>query len=231
MRLLYNVVILMTNKPKNMSKRKEFENKLDRITNIYFLAQESYLVLRELYANIGNSPYLIGLKNESPFINLTRVNYWRIIVLQLTKLYLERGTECFNLPRLLEQCKSGHYFRSLLINQDFIHSQLQKIDEKQGYIEHLKNQRDKVFAHEDKSSINISNDLTLDETKELLDLCQNIIVYFYSEVFGMPRNLEVSNSPVKGLRYILKSLDERQIQRDIDMKKHVEELIKAANKK
>ena len=105
-----------------MSKRNEFKTELEKIVKIFFLCKESYLVLRELYKTIDNSKYIIDLKYRGSFFTLTKVNYWRVIVLQLSKLYIER--ERFNIIKLLEKCKTGNYYASLNINQDFIIQEL-----------------------------------------------------------------------------------------------------------
>src|SRR5690554_7341748 len=117
------------------------------------------------------------------FFNFKKRKYWRVIVLQLSKLYIER--ERFNIINLLEKCKKGNYYSSLNINQNFIINELNKIKENQKLIDNIKIQRDKIFAHEDANNEEIVNDITLDETKNLIELCQNIIFQIYSEVFDI----------------------------------------------
>ena len=210
-----------------MSKRSEFKTDLEKIVKIFFLSKESYLVLRELYKTIDNSTYLIDLKFKGSFFTLTKVNYWRVIVLQLSKLYIER--ERFNIINLLEKCKKGNYYSSLNINQNFIINELNKIKENQKLIDDIKIQRDKIFAHEDANNEEIVNDITLDETKNLIELCQNIIFQIYSEVFDTHYDFEMGNSAISNLKYVLKSLDEREIQRKEERTKFIENLISKAN--
>ena len=213
--------------PMRMSKRSEFKTDLEKIVQIFFLSKESYLVLRELYKTIENSTYLIDLKFKGTFFTLTKVNYWRVIVLQLSKLYIER--ERFNIINLLEKCKKGKYYSSLNIDQDFIISELKKIKENQKLIDDIKIQRDKIFAHEDSNNTEIVNDITLDETQNLIELCQNIIFQIYSEIFDTQYDFEMRNSAISNLKYILKSLDEREIQRKEEQTKFIENIIRKAN--
>jgi len=210
-----------------MSKRSEFKTDLEKIVKIFFLSKESYLVLRELYKTIDNSSYLIDLKFKGSFFTLTKVNYWRVIVLQLSKLYIER--ERFNIINLLEKCKKGKYYSSLNINQNFIINELNRIKENQKLIDDIKIQRDKIFAHEDANNEEIVNDITLDETKNLIELCQNIIFQIYSEVFDIHVDFEMGNSAISNLKYVLKSLDEREVQRKEERTKFIENLISKAN--
>src|SRR5690554_2843028 len=211
----------------HMSKRSEFKTDLEKIVKIFFLSKESYLVLKELYKTIDNSSYLIDLKFKGSFFTLTKVNYWRVIVLQLSKLYIER--ERFNIINLLEKCKKGNYYSSLNINQNFIIDELNKIKENQKLIDDIKIQRDKIFAHEDANNEEIVNDITLDETKNLIELCQNIIFQIYSEVFDIHDDFEMGNSAISNLKYVLKSLDEREVQRKEERTKFIENLISKAN--
>jgi len=211
----------------HMSKRSEFKTDLEKIVKIFFLSKESYLVLKELYKTIDNSSFLIDLKFKGSFFTLTKVNYWRVIVLQLSKLYIER--ERFNIINLLEKCKKGNYYSSLNINQNFIINELNKIKENQKLIDNIKIQRDKIFAHEDANNEEIVNDITLDETKNLIELCQNIIFQIYSEVFDIHNDFEMGNSAISNLKYVLKSLDEREVQRKEERTKFIENLISKAN--
>ncbi len=213
--------------PMPMSKRNEFKTELEKIVKIFFLCKESYLVLRELYKTIDNSKYIIDLKYRGSFFTLTKVNYWRVIVLQLSKLYIER--ERFNIIKLLEKCKTGNYYASLNINQDFIIQELNRIEEKQKSINNIKSQRDKIFAHEDANIEEIVNDITLDETKKLIELCQNIIFHIYSEVFDTHYEFEMANSAIGNLKNVLKSLDEKEKQREEEEAKFLKEFIRKAN--
>lgn len=211
-----------------MSKRNEFKTDLERIVKIFFLSKESYLVLRELYRTIDNSKYLIDLKFRGSFFTLTKVNYWRVIVLQLSKLYIER--ERYNIIKLLEKCKTGNYYASLNINQNFIIKELNRIEEQQKLIYDIKLQRDKIFAHEDANNENILSEITLDETKDLIELCQNIIFHIYSEVFDAHYDFEMGNSAIDNLKYVLKSLDEREKQREKEEDQFINEFISTNNK-
>ena len=212
-----------------MSKRNQFKTHLEKIVKIFFLGKESYLVLRELYKVNDCSEYLIDLKFKGSFFTLTKVNYWRIIILQLSKLFIER--EEFNIIKILENCKKGGYYKSLNINQEFINNELSRITAKKKLIDDIKLQRDKIFAHEDSNNEGIVNDITLDEREELFDLCQNIIFHIYTEVFDTHYEFEMGNSAHSNLRYVLNALDEIEKQRKTERTKLVEELIRKSNEK
>lgn len=191
-----------------MSRRIEFENHIKRLVNIFFLCKESYLVLRELYSVKEDSEYLIDLKYNGSFFTLTKINYWRIIVLQLSKLYIDNDKEYFNVKKFLNNCKTGERFSLLDLDQIFINEQLQRISKKQHLIDNIRIQRNKIFAHDDPRNSDIVNDITLDETKDLIELCQDLIFKIYQEVYDTHYDFEMGNSPKENLLYILKSLDE-----------------------
>ncbi len=199
-----------------MSKKSEFKNDLERISKVFFLCKESYLVLRELYKTEDNSEYLIDLKYNDSFFTLTKVNYWRVIVLQLSKIFLER--ERYNILNFLEKCKEGKYYSSLNLSNNFINERLKILSSKQYLIDDLKIQRDKVFAHEDSSNEEIINNVTLDETKDMIEFCQAIIFHIYQEVYDTHYDFDMGNSPQSNLQYILESLDERETHREEERK-------------
>ncbi|WP_353146266.1 hypothetical protein [Chryseobacterium sp.] len=196
-----------------MSRRIEFENHIKRLVNIFFLCKESYLV--ELYSIKENSEYLIDLKYNGSFFMLTKVNYWRIIVLQLSKLYIDNDKEYFNIKKFLNNRKTGERFSLLDIDQIFINEQLKKISKKQHLIDNIRIQRNKVFAHDDPRNGDIVNDVTLDQTKDLIELCQDLIFKIYQEVYDTHYDFEMGNSPKENLMYILKSLDEANNNRTV----------------
>jgi len=134
------------------------------------------------------------------------------------------NNERYNLLKFLRKCKKGNYFQSLNINQEFIIDEINKIQEYNDVISHIKLQRDKLFAHEDAFNSTIVNDITLDETKNLIDLCQNIIFEIYGEIFDTHYEFEVANSAEWNLKNILKNLNERNIQ-SIEERKDIRKLL------
>ena len=207
-----------------MSKKIEFKKDFDRINKVFYLCKESYLVLRELYRTENNSDYLKNLKFKNQFFILTKVNYWRIIVLQISKLFFERRP--FNILRFLEKCKKGNYYSSLNLDEKFINEKLELITTKQYIFDDLKIQRDKIFAHEDSNNTGIINNITLDEIEQLLDFCKNIIVHIYLEIYDSHFDFEIRNSAEANLQHILKSLDENEVTRKQKREKIVTDLIR-----
>lgn len=198
-----------------MSKESEFKHDVERITQILLFCDTSYNVLRELYRTKDNSEYQINLKYKNSFFLLTKINYWRVIILQLSKLY---GNERFSIVKLLEKSKKGNFYKSIDLNQEMIHKHLQLIDEKEDLLKEVKKQRDKIFAHEDADSINIQNEISLDEAEMLIKLCQDILSEIYSSKYKTHYMFNGHKSALKNLQIILKSLDERNEVRVEDRK-------------
>lgn len=207
-----------------MSKKTEFKKDFDRINKVFFLCKESYLVLRELYRTENNSDYLKNIKFKNQFFILTKVNYWRIIVLQISKLFFEKGP--FNILRFLDKCKKGNYYSSLNVDAKFINDKLEFIVTKQYIFDDLKIQRDKIFAHEDSNNIGTVNNITLDEISQLLDFCKDVILHIYSAIYDTYLDFESRNSAEANLQYILQSLDENEIIRKQKREKNVFDLIR-----
>lgn len=207
-----------------MSKKTEFKKDFDRINKVFFLCKESYLVLRELYKTENNSDYLINVKFKNQFFILTKVNYWRVIVLRISKLFFEKGP--FNILRFLDKCKKGNYYSSLNLSAEFINDKLGFIISQQYIFDDLKIQRDKIFAHEDSDNIGIINNITLDEISQLLDFCKDVILHIYSAIYDTYLDFESRNSAEANLQYILQSLDENEIIRKQKREKNVFDLIR-----
>lgn len=206
-----------------MSKKTEFKKDLERINKVFFLCKESYLVLREMYRTENNSEYLLQLKFKNSFFNLTKVNYWRVIVLQASKLFFERGP--FNILNFLGKCSKGKYYSSMNLDVNFINEKLELITKKQHVLDDLKIQRDKIFAHEDSNNVGIVNNVTLDEVGDLLDFCQDIIFHIYHELYDSHFDFEMKNSPENNLKKILEYLDENNKIRKMKRENMIKELI------
>lgn len=211
-----------------MSRKTEFKKDFERITKVFFLCNESYLVLRELYRTEDNSDYLTQMKFKNSFFILTKVNYWRVSVLQISKLFFDKGP--FNIVKFLGKCIEGNYYSSLNLDRKIVNEKLEMIADKQNIFDDLKIQRDKVFAHEDSNNIGIVNNVTLDEIGELLEFCKDVIFHIYGEIYDTHYNFEMRNPPEKNLKKILEHLDENHKIRKEKREKIIKELIQG-NKK
>lgn len=206
-----------------MSKKTEFKKDFERINKVFFLSRESYLVLRELYRTEDNSEYVIKVKSKNSFFTLTKVNYWRVIVLQISKLFFERGP--FNILKFLGKCDEGNYYSSLNLDTKFINEKLEFITSKKYILADIKTQRDKIIAHEDSNNVGLVNNVTLDEIGDLLDFCKDIIFHIYAEIYDSHFDFELRNSAEENLKKILESLDESEIVRKGKREIKITELI------
>lgn len=109
-----------------MSKKTEFKRDFERITKVFVLCNESYLVLRELYRTEDNSDFINQTKFKNSFFVLTKVNYWRVIVLQASKLFFDKGP--FNIVKFLSKCCNGNHYATLNLDAKFIIGKLEFID-------------------------------------------------------------------------------------------------------
>jgi hypothetical protein len=191
-----------------MSKKTELKKEIEKIKDLYFYCNESFLVIKELNFKNGDTDYLIDLKSRNTFFTLTNVYYFRILVIKLSKLFLD--DERYSIKKLLTKCRISGYFKSIKLDQDYISNQLDFLSSKQEIIKELKKLRDKKIAHSDSNYLSLENNLTLDEIEELLNFVRDFIIYIYLEIFKIDfceNKFAVENSPSCGLKYILRNLD------------------------
>ena len=84
------------------------------------------------------------MKKTNPFFHYSRVAYWQLTVIELSKLFLHRDTERFSLVRFLNKLRPSGVFHGFKISNDKVDDWYNRIIAQKDDIENLKKQRDKV---------------------------------------------------------------------------------------
>ncbi|MFL5788971.1 MAG: hypothetical protein ACJ748_13010 [Flavisolibacter sp.] len=144
------------------------------------------------------------VKFKNPFFVYEAQIHWRIIVLELCKLFSDKENEHYNLNKFISRLKKGGHFADAEINDSSIEvwkAQLRKENKKIG---NLILQRDKLFAHTDRSKGKVANNVTIGKTRELVKMVQQIIKEIYLTVFKSSILIdEPISSPVENLEQII----------------------------
>jgi len=189
-----------------MSKKKEFEEDLKRIKDIYFSAQETFRINEELYKRNDSSNFENYLKDINPFFHFCKIYFWRNTVLELSKLFNQKENEKFNIPKFITKLKPDGHFRTLKFNEDFLNVLLGRIEDIQHLIDNLIEQRDKVYAHEDRDNKNVRNLVSHKQTKQILKIAEDLIKEIYQIHYKTSLQFELINSPASSLENVIESL-------------------------
>lgn len=189
-----------------MSKKKEFEEDLKRIIDIYFSAQETFLINKELYNENNLTQSESYLRNMNTFFHFCKIYFWRNTVLELSKLFNENANEKFNIIKFISKLKPNGHFKTLKFDEEFLNRLSNQISEKQHLIENLVEQRDKVYAHEDRNNQNVKNIISHKEAEQLLKIVKYLIKEIYYKHYKTSIQFDLINSPATSLKYLLESL-------------------------
>lgn len=161
------------------------ENKLqielDVISRIILLANSSFDVVKFLEADNGKeSPAIRWEKNFSYFFPFVSVNFYRITIIELSKLY--NHSERYSLNKLLQKFNSTQEFDGLIGKENLrmYHKQLKS---NSNLIKDLLDLRNKHYAHQDEDYKNYIN-LEISKIEALLSLSINLFNKIYEDVFA-----------------------------------------------
>jgi hypothetical protein len=200
------------------SKRQELKAESWAIAQILMTAQESFKILVCLTkSEVDVERAYVKFKN--PFFVYEARIHWRIIVLELCKLFSDKENEHYNLYKFISKLKKGGHFADTLINNSMIKRWEINLQKEKEIIENLILQRDKLFAHTDRGKDVVVNSVTIAKTRELVEMVQNIIKDIYSVVFESSILIaDPIGSPVENLERIIGILTSEKKSRDQSLK-------------
>jgi len=208
----------------NEQRRQRLEREISIVNNITIKAQEAYLIVSYLEKDEDDNAIMYH-KRMNTFFYYSRVIYWQITIIELAKLLNEK--EKFSIARIIAKVKKDGDYSELGVPAAQIHKWEAIMRNENESIINLKEQRDKVYAHEDGSE-NINNLIPLFKIEILLGLCKDIILEF-GKLLGLPhRMFDVINSPAISLKHGIhmiakKSNNEMEKYRDLARQYNLED--------
>ena len=158
------------------------------------------------------------IKNMDTFFAYTRVIYWRVTVLELSKLFL--GREKFSLHKILNKLDISGEYRSLKFDAKRIHTWKTELEALRPLINNLQNQRDNIYAHEDDPEDAIRNEASLHDVKELLKIATAIIREVDVFLLKPFRSFNMLNSPARNLHYVIQEIFQKRMMDAAILKQH-----------
>lgn len=201
----------------------ELKSETREISEILFLAQESLKVVELLVKKEEDNDRAYTKRMNSFFVYSTSI-YWRVIVIELCKLFSSKENEQYNLRKFISKLKvTGHYGDAGISKESIIDWEGILENEKE-VIDNLILQRDKVYAHKDRNAKLVVNTVTLLKTKELIGMVQKIVREIYSTVFDSSFMVnDPINPPVGNLEYIINILANEKKKREKPLRKLAKE--------
>ncbi|WP_312789846.1 hypothetical protein [Sphingobacterium sp.] len=184
----------------NDQRKNQLKREISTISNITLKAQEAYLIVSYLQQDEDDAD-LNYQKKMSSFFYYSRIIYWQITIIEIAKLLNEK--EKFSVWRIIKKIKPDGEYSELKVSMELISKWEEKLALEKESIKNIKDQRDKVYAHEDGSD-DIKNLIPLSKIDFFLNLFKEIIVEL-EKPLGLPhRMFNLINSPAANLKYIIR---------------------------
>lgn len=162
-------------------KKQELKKETWEISEILFWAQESLKVVQFITKKEEDDD-MAYVKRNAFFVYSTSI-YWRVIVIELCKLFSSKDTEQYNLQKFISKFKKAGHYGDACIALGTIIDWEEMLGKEKDIINNLLLQRDKIYAHKDRNSKTVANTVTLAKTKELIAVVQKILREIYATVF------------------------------------------------
>jgi hypothetical protein len=193
-----------------MNNKKELEERIEAIKNIYFSAKVSFSDAEYLYLPDTEEEKKIAAENL--FVHRIRISCWRNVVLELCKLYLDSDNEHFNLFKFLRNLKSEYkgISQTNQVSDEKIDSWIQELTHYKvvEIVKRLKTIRDKHIAHTDIDSKSNNNQVrvTFKETREIFEVTEKLLSEIISSYLNGYQIFDIAGTEKAG--HILKIIHE-----------------------
>ncbi|MBD8082159.1 hypothetical protein [Chryseobacterium caseinilyticum] len=149
---------------------------LDNISNIYTVANESYLFSK--YFNSGKNDSEIRII-ESPSIRFLKHSMWRICIIELDKVFKKSDNHHFSfyeITNIVKQANLKTYHTNLDNNSLFL-KWVKDLSKAKSTVTEINKLRNKLYAHTDRNKTALIEEINLDYSKieELLEICLLLI--------------------------------------------------------
>jgi hypothetical protein len=200
-------------------KKLELKKETCELAEILFLAQESLKVVEYLLKDEENEDKEYS-KRMNAFFVYSRSIYWRVIVIELSKLFSEKDSEHYNIYKFISKLKLDGHYGDALISGSEIEAWEKTLADNKDSISNLILQRDKVYAHTDRNSKEVPNTVTITKTRELIEIIQKIIREVYFTVFASSFMVDSPvNAPVDNLKWVIGALAKEKKERESLLRK------------
>lgn len=170
-------------KNNNLSDEEKFKEKISTIWKSLCLAEMCFDAAYEITENISNRNSIV---NKIGFFQLARLVFWRIGVIEFSKLLSNRKTEDFNVHKLLRTLHPDQFWGKFNVDLNKVQKWEESLNCQKNAIDNVLKLRDEVYVHTDVKSL--GSDLNYNfppknDVREVLNLLKEIIGELYANVF------------------------------------------------
>lgn len=210
-------------------RKKELEDKLDKITHIYRFVLDVYRYVEYMHKPKTKEEFeLIRNSIHSNNLQFIMHSMFRVLIVELAKLYSDSNQDKYRLRKLLDSLKPEGRFQVINFPKADLDLWESKIEKNKNAIKSIKTLRNKFYAHSD-FSFYFTEEFNIDlyEIKSLVELAEDIIQKISSFVFDV--DYDYSSSPYFDEKrfFILSLLAKAEQMRKNDL---VEKAVSAMNK-
>jgi len=185
------------------NRKKSLKKEIKKISKITLEAQSSFLIVEYLLKDEKDDDKSYE-KNMNTFLYFSKISFWQKAVLELSKIYLDR--EKFSLIKLIRKLKNDGEYSKAKIPNEKLQEWSEHISHNEIVINNLKEQRDKVYAHEDGRADSIVNIASLSQIKDLISLSFKITNEVRKHIGLYYLQPELINEPATALKYCIDRL-------------------------
>ncbi|MFC2138579.1 hypothetical protein ACFLTE_10420 [Bacteroidota bacterium] len=178
-----------------MNIKEEYKNEIKNIIDI--LGKAKLFFLDTLYLSNPKTKKEQSIISKNRVLHEIRYALWVLTVLELCKLFDDNENHCYNLfkfVRKIRQDKNKSIFKDNL-KIDTLDKWERKLQNlyASDTIDRLKDLRDKYYAHSDRTSELLPEELTPNDqsVKELIKIGEEIVYDFQGEIFDIDQDFEV----------------------------------------
>ena len=181
-------------KNNNLSDEDKFKEKISTIWKSVCLTEMCFDAAYGISENISNTN---SLANKIGFFRLARLVFWRMGVIEFSKLLSNRKTEDFNIHKLLHTLYPDQFGGKFKVDLNKIQKWEESLNCQKNAIDNVLKLRDEVYVHTDVKSL--GSDLNYNfppknDVREILNLLKEIIGELYDNIFEIGIDM---GSPMK----------------------------------
>ncbi|SHE95523.1 hypothetical protein [Chryseobacterium sp. OV279] len=160
------------------------QEELTTISRIILNAKSSFDVVLFLNNDNHKKANLINKeKISSDFFRFVEVNFFRITIIELFKLFSSNKNDYYSFYSLGTRFNSGQKYDKLTISNDTLKSIRLLLKQSKNSIKKLMVLRNKVYAHSDQDFKNYIGIMDIKEINNLISISKTIFNNFYSETY------------------------------------------------
>ncbi|MDB5143425.1 MAG: hypothetical protein JWQ66_2138 [Mucilaginibacter sp.] len=166
------------------SKRTEFEEELDCAWKILIHAKDLYMFTS--YLNSPDTNVEHNFIARHTHLSFIRYALWKMLIIDLAKLFSDSENQKFNLFKLLGKLTPGHHYRSFKFNEETLNKWDAEFHNHVIAIAEIDTLRNKYSAHADGDPFRKeSTSLTFPQIGALIDFANDIIVELSSKILSI----------------------------------------------